>query len=353
MKTLWRNRLARLTLESIGCTLVLHALFTAATGFVNGGFFLGIPRSLQSFPQTIAVVFVFVVIPLYRWGGRSLLFSALPLFFWKIAYAFATDPVFYAPGSINRAIYIGEFWPLWFEGPVTAVVIWLLFEWIERNDVGNASQGLQDRRLKSTRSRGFSLVEILVVMVIIGVLSALIFAVIGRAKDMGLRTVDISNMRQIYTAITLYEDAHDEIAPPTLLDLYPSWVSAKEIFHAPTDPVRSPNPMLGGYAAKLFYDSDRRSPFRISYGYLKVYPPFDQNLYKWREKRDDSQVGMLACPWHGDSQQSHYRKGAFDDFGPPMDGPILRINMDGSFFLLPSNRDKLAVGSVRDLFYNR
>lgn len=201
---------------------------------------------------------------------------------------------------------------------------------------------------------GFSLMEILIVIAIVGILAALVFGVVGRAKDSAFSTVDISNMRQIYAAIVLYEDSNNEMAPPTLLDLYPTWVSSQDVFRAPTDPVRKPNPKLGGYSAEMFFGSDRRSPFRISFGYLKVFPPYDKLQGEWLKKRTDPLIGMLASPWHGTPRKSHFEgRGLFDDFGPPMDGPILRINMDGSFFRLPRNRYQDVVGSVQDFFFLR
>ncbi len=52
--------------------------------------------------------------------------------------------------------------------------------------------------------RAFTLVEILVVIAIIGILSAILFPVFSRARENGRKTACLSNMKQLGTAFLLY-----------------------------------------------------------------------------------------------------------------------------------------------------
>jgi prepilin-type N-terminal cleavage/methylation domain-containing protein len=55
-------------------------------------------------------------------------------------------------------------------------------------------------KLYSSRSRAFTLVEIMIVVSIVGILSALSVFVIGRVKDRAARSMLQNNLRQIYQA---------------------------------------------------------------------------------------------------------------------------------------------------------
>lgn len=61
--------------------------------------------------------------------------------------------------------------------------------------------------------RGFTLIEILVVIAIIAILAAILFPVFGRAKDAAKRTSCLSNMRQIGYALTMYLSEADDRMP--------------------------------------------------------------------------------------------------------------------------------------------
>lgn len=61
--------------------------------------------------------------------------------------------------------------------------------------------------------RGFTLMELLVVVVILGVISSLLLPALGRAKESARATVCLGNLRQLGLALQMYADANDRRLP--------------------------------------------------------------------------------------------------------------------------------------------
>jgi len=64
-------------------------------------------------------------------------------------------------------------------------------------------------RTESAQNAAFTLVELLVVVAIVGILGALLFPAVARAKNSGKVTACLNNLRQLQLAWTMYADDHD------------------------------------------------------------------------------------------------------------------------------------------------
>jgi len=76
---------------------------------------------------------------------------------------------------------------------------------------------------------GFTLVELLVVIAVIGVLASLLLPVLARGKDQGRNTVCISQLRQLGIATRLYTEENNNVLPSAEL--------------LPTSPFNATNPL--------------------------------------------------------------------------------------------------------------
>jgi prepilin-type N-terminal cleavage/methylation domain-containing protein len=65
------------------------------------------------------------------------------------------------------------------------------------------------------RKRAFTLIELLIVIAIISILSAILFPVFGKARSSARRTACLSNVKQIGTAIGMYTSDYDGAFPNT------------------------------------------------------------------------------------------------------------------------------------------
>jgi len=63
------------------------------------------------------------------------------------------------------------------------------------------------------RPRGFTLVELLVVVAIIAILAAILLPAFARAREFARRSVCLSNLKQLTAAALMYADDHDETLP--------------------------------------------------------------------------------------------------------------------------------------------
>src|SRR5688500_7744092 len=76
--------------------------------------------------------------------------------------------------------------------------------------------------------RGFTLIEILVVISLMVILAGILFPVFAQVREKGRQTVCISNLKQVSQAMLLYADEYDSRLPPAV------GRQAEEPVHFPT-----------------------------------------------------------------------------------------------------------------------
>ncbi len=87
------------------------------------------------------------------------------------------------------------------------------------------------------RARGFTLVEILMVISIIAVMAAILFPVFARAREQARATTCVTNLCNIALALRMYGADHAGLLPPREDDLgplYPKYLDAEQVFRCPS-----------------------------------------------------------------------------------------------------------------------
>lgn len=183
---------------------------------------------------------------------------------------------------------------------------------------------------KRTQSSGFTLIELLVVIAIIAVLSALLLPALQSGRDAAMRTVCMSNLRQIYLSLAGYAASYDGRLPQ------------------PEPNYQYPGRFYCEYAA----DNVRNAWAVLAHtGFLDLRTA---SCPSWPGPRQHNHVGFPESP----AQFGNYRKGhyvyrhnyiAFEQYGeqPPMpryfdkpdwprktilaDDPDMGISWDGAY----------------------
>ncbi len=88
------------------------------------------------------------------------------------------------------------------------------------------------------RRRGFTLIEMLVVVVIIAILASITAVAVNSAKEKARQTDCMSNLRQLGTAIVTYRADNRGRNPGWLSNLYPTYIDDKRVYICRSDKAR-------------------------------------------------------------------------------------------------------------------
>ena len=92
--------------------------------------------------------------------------------------------------------------------------------------------------LACQRRGGFTLIEMMVVVLIIAILSSITAVAVNSAKEKARQTACMSNLRQLGTAIVTYRADNFGRNPGWLSNLYPTYIDDKRVFVCRSDEAR-------------------------------------------------------------------------------------------------------------------
>lgn len=217
------------------------------------------------------------------------------------------------------------------------------------------------------RKWAFTLTEVVVVIAIILILAALAMTAYQSGRRKAGEADEASRLRQIYTALCLYEEDNDQKPPASLVDLAPTYLLSDYLAN-PRD-ARSPlrredwpaNPWVNSWVVDPPEVSNRRSKTMVSYVYLKTFEARFPSGQTWESLRQNSKVGVISglglmtCqPVNGSGCSYPVNKPEMDEGqpSPNLAGTILTVKMDGSI----SSRQRMGPSegtmSLESLFFS-
>lgn len=195
--------------------------------------------------------------------------------------------------------------------------------------------------------RGITMIEILVVVAILAVLTAIVLPVVIGARERAREAPTIEALRQVYVGMVLYEEDHDGAPPPSLIDLAPTYLPPTALEH-PQDHRRvvvaedwPANPWVNHTADGELIDHPedvhRMSTIRNAYFFLypcrKRFPP-GRTYADFRQQPGMGVIsgfGLLRC-MGGENACSFPSRYPWDRGHPAynLKGPLFTVRMDGS-----------------------
>ena len=155
---------------------------------------------------------------------------------------------------------------------------------------------------KSKKLNSFTIVELLVVIVIISILCAMIFPVLGKAKEKARKSACLSNLRQLGIAVITYAGNNADYLP-----------MAVRVGSGPDDP-QSINNMLDLQSRKAFEcPADTEKSYDGKTYFDKYGSSYEWNAWLSGRRIDKSEIGILnlqiSAPMMGDANNYHGKSG--------------------------------------------
>jgi prepilin-type N-terminal cleavage/methylation domain-containing protein len=158
--------------------------------------------------------------------------------------------------------------------------------------------------------RAFTLIEMLVVLAVMAVLTALLMPTLARARETARRQACASQLHQVGLGFSLYVQDNEDL-PPRLSVLSPTYADAA-LFICPSDPVRGQldgNDSLEGRTYLPSGVSLEYFPRWVTAherGWWPSEPPLDRG--RW-----DEMTPLAGCPWHWAKNWDSTRNGNDDE----------------------------------------
>jgi prepilin-type N-terminal cleavage/methylation domain-containing protein/prepilin-type processing-associated H-X9-DG protein len=250
----------------------------------------------------------------------------------------------------------------------------------------------------------FTLIEVMVVVVIVGMLAAIIFPVFAKARGAAMKTSCVSNLKELALASMIYEQDHDETIFPYGYNLGPKYLTwwgdlmtgdaedgllypytkSNRIRGCPSAlnlPTGTPHTYTMGYGVnfRLFYNYPPNSPpfGFIAIGLSEVEEPTQTVFMADSARWDTEQKLAVGTAWLiGDSWYTHLHGRHVGDMANVawMDGHVnsehisfpivdqgnspfwvsaedLKANKLGDLLRFPRENPYSAVPSIRDQYY--
>ncbi|MBN1673564.1 MAG: prepilin-type N-terminal cleavage/methylation domain-containing protein [Kiritimatiellae bacterium] len=120
-------------------------------------------------------------------------------------------------------------------------------------------------RKRRRPARGFTLVELLVVIAVIVILAGIMFPAVRHVRERARQTTCINGLHQFSVAWLVYRSDHDNKGPDWLSCLYPEYIDTADIYLCPSDKSegadgsKPPHPAVGEQFAETD-DNDSHPP---------------------------------------------------------------------------------------------